>query len=284
MIRNVSVPMDRYDTRLYLNITYSNCCSSTSISQQLSLHLICPRGKNNECFPLLIYIGGGGWRTINPERHIPELAFFAERGFVVASIEYRTTATARFPSQIEDVKTAIQFLRQNADRYSIDPTKVFLMGGSAGAYLAAMAGLTGGSDLFQVKHDGCFTDVVSGVVGLYGLYDFSIYSDYILHGNINDQLLPIKLFLKDCDPVGLFVASPTTYVERNDIPFLLLHGLSDSMVNPSQSICFHDRLIEANHPCELLLIENAGHADVQFSQPSIQEKVLSFLEQNINRG
>ena len=91
--------------------------------------------------PVIVFLHGGGWsggtRTTGPDFK----RFFAQDGFAVASIEYRLTPSITFPSNVEDVKTAIRWLRANHDTYGLDPGRIGLWGTSAGGHLAAIAGL-----------------------------------------------------------------------------------------------------------------------------------------------
>ena len=67
---------------------------------------------------------------------------FANKGYVVAVVEYRPSTVAPFPAQIEDTKTAIRFLMKNASTYGIDPEEIVLWGDSSGGHTAAMTGVT----------------------------------------------------------------------------------------------------------------------------------------------
>ena len=279
MIRYLRVEQKRYDTRMYCNLIYSSTQTGSALAIPLHFHFICPRGKAEERFPLLIYVGGGGWRVSTPERHLPELAFFASKGFAVASIEYRTTSNARFPAQIEDVKTAVRYFRKNCNQLRIDPDAVFIMGGSAGGYLAAMAALTGGTDLFRGKEYLDVSDHMNGAVCLYGVFDLTQYQ----HApEMHDPTsLPVQLFIQKSDLQSLEEASPITYIEGKTVPFLLLHGTSDRMVPYEQSLLFHNRLKEYGNQPELNLLKDVDHADVAFSQPSVQKVILDFLKMNL---
>lgn len=73
--------------------------------------------------------------------HLAYLSELARSGFVVASIEYRTSNEAAYPKQLEDVKAAIRYLRAHSERYNIDTERFGVMGESAGGYLTAMAAL-----------------------------------------------------------------------------------------------------------------------------------------------
>ena len=67
---------------------------------------------------------------------------FANKGYVVAVVEYRPSTVAPFPAQIENTKTAIPFLMKNASTYGIDPEEIVLWGDSSGGHTAAMTGVT----------------------------------------------------------------------------------------------------------------------------------------------
>lgn len=278
MIHRLHVEETRYDTRMYCGLVYTHAATGSAAAIPLHLHLIVPRGAPDQRFPLLIYLGGGGWRVSSPERHLPELAWFAAQGCVVASVEYRTTANSRFPAQIEDVKTAIRFLRKNSAAFGIDPRFVHLMGGSAGAYLAAMAALTGGTDRFRGTDWPDQSDAVTSAVCLYGLFDFLAYREPLLARA--DSALPLQLFLPDTGEETLRSASPLSYVREDTVPFLLLHGTRDRMVPWTQSSAFHDKLRQAGRDVELYLLEDADHADRAFSQAPVQDIVFNFLSKS----
>lgn len=270
MIHAIQPAHKRYDTRLYCNLVYDSPASECAAVCPLHLHLIRPRGLPGECFPLLIHIGGGGWRVSSPERHLPELTHFAEQGYVVASVEYRTTAVNRFPAQIADVRTAIRYLRANSSQFAICPSRVFAIGESAGAYLAAMAALTSGSDMYRGSAYTEQSDALNGAICLYGIYDFEQLSAE------EPASLPVRLFLPDIRPDALRAASPITYV-RAETPFLLLHGTGDTLVSSHQSVLFHDALTAAGADAQLYLVDNANHADTVFSQPDVQKIISDFL-------
>lgn len=275
MIQKLRVNMERYDTRLSANLVYTCATNGGYGAVPLHMHIIFPIGTDKQTFPLLINVGGGGWRISAPERHLPELAFFAENGFIVASIEYRTTAHSRFPTQVEDVKTAIRYLRKNSQKYHINPEKIYLMGCSAGAHLAAMAALTADTGLFSGDQFTDQSESVQGAIGLYGLYDFTKH----MFEESEDCSIPtmLELFLPNMEEETLALASPVHYVSRNRIPFLLLHGMEDRQVSYQQSVLFHDCLSQFHNDVQLYLLEGADHADGNFSQPEVQNIILDFL-------
>lgn len=90
---------------------------------ELHLNILYPKGiaKN---LPTIVYVPGSAWMKQNIERSIPAFTRFASRGYVIALVEYRHTGIAPFPAQIQDAKTAIRFMRKNADKYHVDGNNI----------------------------------------------------------------------------------------------------------------------------------------------------------------
>ena len=109
---------------------------------------------------------------------IPMLTYYAERGFVVASVEYRLSHEATFPAPLEDVKTAIRFLRTHAEVFGIDPKKIAIMGESAGAHLAAMAATTHAHHVFE---KGACADQDDSVQAAVSYTHLDVYKRQVLH-------------------------------------------------------------------------------------------------------
>ena len=130
--------------------------------------------------PLVLYIHGGGW-VAGHTRHSGALANFpaalaklASEGFVVASLEYRLADEARFPAQLQDARAALRFLKSNAAKYGIDPSRSGVWGGSAGGHLAALTALTCGVSYLDpagLKADPG-SECVQAAVTWYGVFDF----------------------------------------------------------------------------------------------------------------
>ncbi|MDY6304112.1 MAG: alpha/beta hydrolase [Succiniclasticum sp.] len=105
--------------------------------------------KSETKLPAVVYVTGGGFINANKDNGIQLRMHLAEAGYVVASIQYRVAPTARFPEPLEDVKSAIRYLKAHADQFGVDPERVGIIGGSAGGYLTAMAATTSGTTTFD---------------------------------------------------------------------------------------------------------------------------------------
>ena len=118
-------------------------------AQALHMHVVYPvPDPAAPGYPVLLWICGGGWECCDPANRLHDLSYFAERGYIVCLAEYRVTGTAPFPAQIQDVKTALRFVRKHARAFRADPDRIALMGDSAGGHLVTLAGLTPGKAEF----------------------------------------------------------------------------------------------------------------------------------------
>ncbi|CAM8672787.1 alpha/beta hydrolase [Sphingobium sp.] len=213
--------------------------------------------------PLILYIHGGGWanghtRQSGAFSDFPAvLADLSARGYVVASLEYRLSKEAPFPAAIDDVRTAIRFLRANAARFGLDGGKVAVWGGSAGGQLAALAALQcGGAPTGEDKSNPGQSDCVQAGAGWYGVYDFATMPQAIA-GAENAYLDCVK---PDCPADRVRAASPAAHVDAKDPPMLLIHGTDDKVVPAAQSQQLAATLKAANVPVTLEIIPGVGHS------------------------
>ena len=110
-------------------------------AKDLLLDLYLPEGAPRP-LPLVVWIHGGGWR--NGAKEQTPARRLVERGYAVASINYRLSGEAIFPAQIHDCKAAVRWLRANAAKYGLDAGRVAAWGSSAGGHLVALLGTSGG--------------------------------------------------------------------------------------------------------------------------------------------
>jgi acetyl esterase/lipase len=245
----------------------------------LLLDLYLPIGVE-KLSPVIVWLHGGGWR-IGDRKLGPDFRVrFAERGYAMASIEYRLSGEALFPAQIQDVKAAIRWLRSVANEYGLDSGKIGLWGSSAGGHLAALAGTTGEGILEDLEL-GCaeFTSDVQAVMNGYGPTDFlqmDAYSKKEIAVSVDpesDLLQPSKNHEAMDSPESQLLgapilsvpylvreANPITYVKNGLPPFLIMHGLSDTAVASHQSELLYEALIAKGNEATLCLIEGLGHA------------------------
>jgi len=242
--------------------------------------------------PLIIFIHGGGWHSGGTENVLAWCDTLLANHFIVAAINYRFSQDSIFPAQIYDCKAAVRWLKANADLYSIDTSKIGLIGVSAGAHLGSLLGLTADipqlEDLSQGNSD--YSSAVNAIVDFYGpsnLLEMSDYSgsdcpsprNYDVEGSVVTQLL--GCIAADCPETALF-ASPISYVDSDDPPFFIYHGTSDCVVPNNQSIKLYSKLLENNVDAHLNIIEGVAHGDSIFYNSNSKIEVLNFFNEKLN--
>jgi len=212
--------------------------------------------------PLVLFIHGGGWIGGNT-RHSGALADFpqamaqlAAEGFVVASVEYRLSGEAPFPAALQDVRAALRYLKDNADRYRIDSSRVAVWGGSAGGQLAALAAVSCGEQGLDAQPAPARTECVQGAVIWYGVFDFAPVVARTDEAAANRYLGCNG----SCEAEVVRHASPVTYVTADDPPFLLVHGEGDRTVDVGQSRDFETTLRKSQVSVESLYIPGVDHS------------------------
>jgi acetyl esterase/lipase len=196
----------------------------------------------------------------------------------MASIDYRFATQAIFPAQIQDCNRAVSFLVDHAEKYGLDTERIAVMGFSAGGHLASMMGLSKNDnipDFFMPNTNTSFQ--LKAVVDFYGP------ADLILFPGANDPKSPEGLLIGTAPlerPDLSKAASPVTYVDKDDPPFLIIHGEKDEMVSPRQSKLLSSWLTIKGVENELVIVKNAPHYGEMFDEDEIRIKVLEFLEKH----
>ncbi|MGB9847550.1 MAG: alpha/beta hydrolase fold domain-containing protein, partial [Desulfotomaculales bacterium] len=262
----------------------------------LRMDLLVPVSKNP--LPAVLFIPGGGFMSANKDKLLQERITIAEAGYVVASIEYRVTPQSVFPAALEDVKTAVRYLRANASKYNIDVNHIAVMGNSAGGYLAALAGTTNGVKEFEGKEYPDQSSEVQAVIDLYGLSDLTQigygFPEKVQKAHASPSA-PEGMWLHGAaifssggsvfdDPQKAAWANPITYVTEDDPPFLIFHGDKDVLVSPYESKILHEALVKKGVESTYYIVKNAGHGTAHFGQPIITDLIIKFLNKHLKKG
>jgi len=219
----------------------------------LDLYLPSQPGQSR---PGVIVVRGGGWMVNDRKRFAHVASALAEKGVAAACIEYRTAEEAAFPGAIQDVKAAVRWMRANAERYGINSHAIGTLGGSSGAHMALLAGLTAG--VAEFEGNGGHEDVSSQIQAVVAM---ATPAD-LLSLSANNKLT-VGAFLHvapEQDKEKWRWASPVNHVTAGGPPVLLLHGTADDSVPSSQSVDFVRRYREAGASAELGLLPGAPHA------------------------
>ena len=114
-------------------------------------------------WPCITFIQGSAWMKQYVYQKVGMIARLAQRGYVVAIVEYRHSGIAHFPAQIIDAKNAVRFLRAHADEYKLNPAQMFFMGDSSGGQVSSVAGMTAKSGKLDepINKESCEVCVLS---------------------------------------------------------------------------------------------------------------------------
>ncbi|HAB11490.1 MAG TPA: carboxylesterase [Planctomycetaceae bacterium] len=231
--------------------------------------------------PVVAYVHGGGWRGGDKSSGLPRVSGLVASGrYVGVSIGYRLTGEASWPAQIHDCKAAVRWLKAHAKKYRFDPDRIAVFGSSAGGHLVSMLGVSGGVVDLQGRlgpHEK-FDSRVAAVVDFFGPTDFLKMNDQPGKIDHNAARSPESLLVggaiqQHADRCRH--ASPLTYVDSRDAPFLIVHGDRDDVVIFPQSQLLQAALKKAAVPVALVTVKGGGHG---VRGRAVEARVREFLE------
>jgi acetyl esterase/lipase len=229
---------------------------------ELELTLDLYRPYDTAVAPLVIVIHGGSWEGGSCEQLSDLNHYLAARGYVVAALNYRLAPRYPFPAAYDDICAAITFLQSSAERYGIDPTRIALLGRSAGGHLALLTAYC------------TMNPAIKAVISLYGPADLRFAYEHPSNPRVIDTRGVIARFLGGTPLTARAqydAASPICFVGQGTPPTLLIHGGTDELVQLVQSKRLAIRLAEVQRPHYLLELPWATHAcDANLAGPSGQ--------------
>ena len=247
--------------------------------KELQLDIALPEGKGP--FPAVLCVHGGAWRFGQRQDCDVLIERLAKRGFVAATVSYRLLPDAKFPEPLVDCKTAVRFLRANAEKYRIDKDRIGAVGFSAGAHLVGLLGTTAKTAGFEGDEYPCQSSAVQAVVSYFGPTDLTLYG--------NDESAQTSTFspllgasYKD-KPDLYRKASPIAYVSKDSPPFLFLHGTKDWLVPIEHSRRMCKKLKEAGVEADLIEVEGEQHGWGGAKAVKTTEAAFKFLAKQLKK-
>jgi acetyl esterase/lipase len=224
-------------------------------------------------FPAVLIIHGGGWAG-GEKRAVREINIgttLALNGYVGMSIDYVLANSEHpgptWPQNLQDCKTAVRWLRANAERLHVDPAHIGVIGGSAGGHLAAMVGLCGG-ELDPPGEGDCR---VQCAVDLYGPVLWFEQRNLAMFRKTRTEA-----------PELYKQADPRSHIDRDDPPLLILHGTADKTVAVADSEALATAMKSASAAFQLEIIPDAPHSfHLQPRQRDLRPLVLGFFDKHL---
>jgi acetyl esterase/lipase len=274
-IRKPKAPIERPRIRTLSNLVYGD---TDPLAQRLDAYLV----ESVQPAPVVIEYHGGGWRT-GQKSDLDQYGGFIRRlmaaGYSLISADYRLTPRHTWPAQGEDAVAVLKFVRSKAKEWNIDPNRIALIGGSAGAHLALFAGLPEGSG-------------VRAIVDLWGPGDLSMISPRVPRGEALTALFDTTV--EEYEKPGGIVASairdasPIHLITPKSPPVFVVHDGPADAVSPSDprisgvnmgvhsaafGLALAQRLKQAGVTHEILIAPSAGR--------EFQARALEFVRRHL---
>ena len=242
---------------------------ASKLHEQLRLYFVCPKAwQRSDSRPAIVFVHGGGWSNGTADQWFPQCRYFALRGMVAVSVQYRLRSKrADVNGCLADCKSAIRYLRGHAKELGVDPQRIAVLGESAGGHLVAALGTIDG---FDHPEDDLFISALPDAL--------------ILLNPITDLTTKWSRSFGD----KAMALSPLHHVSRKTPPTLLLHGDRDNGVDISKhSRAFRDKMKTLGRPSKLVVLEGAGHAFGVFQYGPdryVKRAILEIDEYLTDRG
>ena len=196
---------------------------------------------------VVVFFYGGSWRGGSKTDYRFVAQALTSRGFIVVLPDYRVYPQVIFPAFVEDGALAVRWVRDNIATYGGSTNHIYLMGHSAGSHIAALLTL----DAYYLKAVGLDRNVIRATATLSGPYDFTPNPwDRPVFGMATNQTA--------IDPQ----IEPITFVDGQEPPMLLVQGLRDNIVAPSNAVNLAARIRERGGEVEYITYPKRGHAAV----------------------
>jgi acetyl esterase/lipase len=274
--------------RKFLDVTYG----TQSAAQALDVFL--PDAGDGP-FPLIVYVHGGGF-SMGDKRddhcHILKMLEATQRGYAMATISYRLSGEAAFPAAVLDCRAAIRFLKENSAKYSVDPSRIGVLGDSAGGNLCGLLAMNVPDGEFLGEEGlvtGAFDSSVKAAVDWFGPTDFLLMDKHAADAGFTPmgnsgadsmESLYLGAPLPELDPDYVQKANPMTYISGAMAALFVEHGVADRIVPVGQSIILVDAIREklGEERVKFIQIPGAEHEGPQFVADENMDEVWAFFK------
>ena len=269
---DTSVWSKNYEYDRIKNIVYKKLDEVT-----LKLDVYVPQG--NGPFPAILVVHGGAWRLGSKGQLAIYAKSLAKRGYTCFAINYRLAPKHKSPSQTEDCRDAVRWIRKNASKYKVDPERIGAMGYSAGGHLVSMLATTGLSKESDPK--GVGTKIIAAVAG-------GAPTDFRTVGQKSNALSYWFGGNRHEVPESYAADSPNAFVDKDDSPIFFYNGSADLLVHPNKHptvgfrgpMALYESLKKFKVDTDLYIAKGAGHLAMVFNKKA-QNAGYAFLDKHL---
>lgn len=272
---------DEVGVHLYANVPYQTVDDVT-----LHLEILRPYTRNEgeeRILPCMVYVQGSAWMEQDMFKSLPLYARLAQRGYVVAVVEYRHSGIAPFPAPIIDACNAVRYMRLHAADYHIDAARIYLGGCSSGGHTAVFGGFRHNDDTAENAYPGISAQVCA-VLDEYG--SVSVMREDANPSTTN-HLLPESpegmeaggVNLRERPDLRRAMSAECNITSTTQIPpTLIIHGTKDRTVNPAVSADLYEHMKACGKEVSLYMIRGADHGGPEFWTDEVLDIIQDFLE------
>lgn len=264
LLSNIFLPVQKQVLAAESEIVFSTQIYKEISGTQLNAHILSPVDvQANEKRPVFVFFHGGGWTQGSPQQWVDPCRLITPKGWVIILFQYRLcTNDAITPVDcIKDAKSAIRWVRANADKLHVDPDKIVASGESAGGHLAASTAMITGIN--EYSDNLTISSEPNALVLFYPCLntDADNWFKKLLHNQI-----PIEQ------------TSPFHQIRKGLPPTVIFHGTKDEIVPYSTIVEFQEKMNRFGNDCTLHTFENRGHGLSQNDVPEISRLTTEFLK------
>ena len=247
--------------------------------------------------PVMIWFNGAGWHGADKNMQLPCFTYLAEAGFAVVCCYYRSSSQGHFPDQIIDARTAVRWVRANAEKYHFDPDHIGVFGRSAGGQLAALVGTNDGRYISEEYSE--YSSDVQFVIDMFGPVDLRKMAEEHLEAFARGEKNPFGWTSWQQTHEGMVLGgpeetlleraqqfSPTWNISDHQAPILIMHGDADPLVELSMSADYYERLCEHGYEdqTDFYVLKHAGHGTPEFFQEETRAIMLKHARKYLMPG
>lgn len=275
---------DEIGTNVYPNIEYANVDGVL-----LHLLIIVPQSRNLDHmdnaakkYPCLVFVQGSAWFLQNINAKVGVLSRLAEKGYVVAIVEYRHSGIAPFPAVAVDTRNAIRFIKVHAADYGVDVNHIVVGGDSSGGHAAMFSQIVQDDDEKTNLFPGV-SAAVKGIISFYGANSLMLEDGMPSTPNHHLPDSPEGkeaggINLREHPEVCRKLSVECNVDETTPLPpVLMFHGTKDRIINPRVSVAVYKRLKECGKDVSLYFLEGADHGGSEFWTEKIQTIIMQFI-------
>ncbi|MBL1151445.1 MAG: alpha/beta hydrolase [Armatimonadetes bacterium] len=239
--------------------------------ERLQMDIYHPQTLSSEPKPAVLVIHGGAWVSGKRQDMATMCEALAKEGFLAATVSYRLAPKHKWPTMVEDVRTAVRYLRSRAAELKIDPNRLGAAGASAGGHLALLLGASDSPTRDLAEYKG-FSSQVQAVFNLFGPTDLG--NDY---PQSLDLMFAVVLGKPKNEATEIVKnASPVTHIGKKSAPVFTLHGKADPLVPVKQAERLDAALKAKGVEHQMRLIDGMKH-EVDMTNPAVSSALTEAL-------